>query len=596
MKKQHKLKKMGETAVIALLVGILCSNMGADAAANTRIADVKTKTISLKEEIPVTNYDSYSYTADVSPISVFYDETKAVNLAYDGKNSFHILKLDSKDNVNDTLTIAKKYPLLGGVAYDNGFYYVVYGKENETDNVNQVVMSVVKYNKEGKETGEVTYTGKETEPYSGDEWGTKEPFRAGNCDIMIDGDVLVCSYAREMYSGHQSNHVLYVDINQMTKLPTAPSYTSHSFDQRVIAAADGSYLFADHGDAYERGFNITKIIPFATDIWRNEEFTSFHFREGANRDHGYNETYAQLGGIAECSTGYVLAGSSEKTLSFDTAPTNRGYCGHSESRNLFIQILKKDFSNYVGADCFAIAGEDRKAVGTPPASAETELRLKYGVEDSGVIWLTDYADNQFYCASPKVIVTSDDKIVLLWEKLQYAKKGEYEDKFIDSYVMILDSTGKIVQEATSLAGVRLDKDEDVLYNENEIVWAVKSEENTKNISLYRLNLSRTLDKNGFKSEKPTIKTVKSPKKKTITVQLNKDSENLAKYGTRKYICEISQDKNFKKTVKKYKIQDTLQKTAFTSKKTYYVRVRAYMQVDGKRIYSKYSPIKKVKVK
>lgn len=434
------------------------------------IASVDSIILETEEETIGTDYNRYYYTAEVSPISQFFDNNGHLNIAYEGVNDIYVSILDPNGTVINKIRFAKRYPLLGGVAYADNHYYIVYGKSNPTDDGSQVVMIVSKYDVYGNCLAEVTYTGDETCPHDGIKWGTKYPFDAGNCDILIKDNVLVCSYARQMYSGHQSNHVLYVDINRMIKLRTAPSYTSHSFDQRVIATRDGSYLFADHGDAYERGFNITKISPYETNIWANKEFTSFHFREGANRDYGYNETYAQLGDIGETSVGYVLAASSEETLSLDVAPVNIEYGGHSEARNLFIQILKKDFGVRSGADCFAVAGKTRVAEGTPIANPLTEMWLPNGVVDYGVIWLTDYEDS-YYCASPKMVITNDDRIVLLWEKHLYDGEALRYDKFIDSYIMILKNDGTILQNATSLNGLRLDANEEVLYKDNCLYWA-----------------------------------------------------------------------------------------------------------------------------
>lgn len=460
---------------------------GAVPEGETLAAYINSITIETQESIKSTDYSRYDYYAEVSPISHFFDNMGNLNVVYDGQNDFYITVLDSNGAVINTIKITKRYPLLGGVAYADNHYYVVYGKNNETNDGNQVVMSISKYDIMGNCLAEVTYTGNETCPYDGIKWGTKMPFDAGNCDIIIKNNVLVCSYARQMYSGHQSNHVLYVNINEMKKLPTAPSYTSHSFDQRVIVTSDGSYLFADHGDAYERGFNITKIAPRETAIWNNGEFTSFHFREGANRDHGYNETYAQLGDITETSVGYVLAASSEETLSRDVAPTNTSYAGYSEARNLFIQIFKKDFDKRSGADCFAVAGNVRVAQGTPIPNPLTQMWLPEDAVDYGVIWLTDYEDS-YYCASPKMVVTNDDRIVLLWEKYAYHSSAWYGDEFVDSYIMILKNDGTILQNATSLNGKRLDANEDILYKDNCLYWATSVENEWSKIQVNRLYL------------------------------------------------------------------------------------------------------------
>jgi hypothetical protein len=66
--------------------------------------------------------------------------------------------------------------------------------------------------------------------------------------------------------------------------------------------------------------------------------TSFHFREGTARSYGYNNTFSQLGGIAEDVNGYALVGSSENAFSGAPAPSEK-----NSSRNIFIQILVKEF-------------------------------------------------------------------------------------------------------------------------------------------------------------------------------------------------------------------------------------------------------------
>lgn len=88
--------------------------------------------------------------------------------------------------------------------------------------------------------------------------------------------------------------------------------------------------------------------------------------------------------------------------------------------------------------------------------------------------------------------------------------------------------------------------------------------------------------------KPVISSLKSGKKKTLTVKWKKVSYAKGyqvaykkKGGSYKYATTTS----LSKTVKK-----------LTSKKTYYVKVRAYKVVDGKKKYGKFSKVKTVKVK
>ena len=66
-----------------------------------------------------------------------------------------------------------------------------------------------------------------------------------------------------------------------------------------------------------------------------------------------------------------------------------------------------------------------------------------------------------------------------------------------------------------------------------------------------------------------------------------------------YVLQVSLKKNFnKKKTYTVKNQSTSEKTAtgLKSKKKYYVRVRAYKKINGKKKYSKWSNVKAVKVK
>lgn len=93
------------------------------------------------------------------------------------------------------------------------------------------------------------------------------------------------------------------------------------------------------------------------------------------------------------------------------------------------------------------------------------------------------------------------------------------------------------------------------------------------------------------SKSTKLVSVKSTSKKKATVKIKKAT------GAQGYEISYSTDENFVSDVK----TTTTKKTTATlkklkSKKTYYVRVRSYRKVSGKKLYSEYSPAKKVKVK
>lgn len=87
-------------------------------------------------------------------------------------------------------------------------------------------------------------------------------------------------------------------------------------------------------------------------------------------------------------------------------------------------------------------------------------------------------------------------------------------------------------------------------------------------------------------------TVKNTKKKTVTVKWKKVK------GATGYEIQYGSNKNFKKSATKSKV---MTKTTFSiknlkKKKVYYIRVRAFCKSGSKKIYSKWSKVKKIKVK
>ncbi len=96
-----------------------------------------------------------------------------------------------------------------------------------------------------------------------------------------------------------------------------------------------------------------------------------------------------------------------------------------------------------------------------------------------------------------------------------------------------------------------------------------------------------------KPKSASIKKVKSAKK-AISVEWKKVS------GVKGYQVQVATDKKFKKnkktvTVKKQKTTKTTVKK-LKAKKKYYVRIRTYIIVNGKKVYSSWSKVKNVKTK
>lgn len=105
---------------------------------------------------------------------------------------------------------------------------------------------------------------------------------------------------------------------------------------------------------------------------------------------------------------------------------------------------------------------------------------------------------------------------------------------------------------------------------------------------------QTTASSAFQNKKVTLSKVKSPKKKTVQMTWKK----LA--GAKGYELSLATDKKFTKAVKKVTIKKAATTKATVNKlkagKKYYVRVRAWKTVSGKKQYSKWSAVKSVTVK
>ena len=97
------------------------------------------------------------------------------------------------------------------------------------------------------------------------------------------------------------------------------------------------------------------------------------------------------------------------------------------------------------------------------------------------------------------------------------------------------------------------------------------------------NSATTAPKIVAKPKSASIKKVKAAKK-AVSVQWKKVG------GVKGYQVQVATDKKFKKNKK------TVTVKKLKAKKKYYVRVRTYKTVNGKKVYSAWSKVKSVKIK
>lgn len=369
--------------------------------------------ISEEDNILFTNANISNY-SNVSSISQFLDPDGNLSFAYSlGAEDSDIIV--NRGNKLD-LHLEKIGTELGAIIQDeSGNYYAVTGKRNgELNSSNKDISSkynmktetvfITKYSADGTLIKTTGFVGNLTSIKGA---ATQNPFNAGNCALAINNGILVCSYARQMYNGHQSKDVIAVNTNTMKKMYdnlSSDPWVSHSFDQKVIwYSKANSWLFVDHGDAYPRTFVADLLNPKTLKTTRNN-ILKF---KGKSCD---NKTNAQLGGVVETSKGVMFVGAAGKNGTQDT------------KQQLFVTVFN-------------------------PAKKST-IKLT---------WLTSNEVVQ-----PQLVRVDKNKNVILWE--------EHGKSSVTSYYMILDDSGKTITKKTSLGNIRLNAHEDPIASKQTVYW------------------------------------------------------------------------------------------------------------------------------
>jgi hypothetical protein len=346
-----------------------------------------------------------------------------------------------------TMTVQNELAALGAFTKDTeGNYYFFYGVSSAKSAEN---MAMVKYDKNGKKLK--TYMLSSRAKNSMD--GIKTPFDAGTCRLEISGTMIAVYFARLMFNGHQASYGFVLDKDTFERVDNGATtndleagrkimpYVSHSFNQWIVPVENG-FVFADHGDAYPRSFTFAR---FQTND-RTKRINAFTFT-GAR---GQNGTFAQMGGMAKTSGGYIFAGTYGKSA--------------SNPRNLFIMNVSADLSS----------------CGNP-------------------VYLTAYKKQDGHAAHPKITALDSNRYLLLWELCAFSTQSanaivsETTD-YKGTYMMIIDENGKPLSEIKELPqGVRLNMNDVLRWNKvsRRVYWTVNG--GSKSFVLWSLDPDKEMN-------------------------------------------------------------------------------------------------------
>jgi hypothetical protein len=363
------------------------------------------------------------------------DTTSKITYIYEYSSDLQTVK---------TLHFNNEYEKIGSFAKDNeGNYYIFYAEDVQEEEFSRKNMALVKYNSEG-----VKIDSFYLEAQTSDEiWqsgysGVKEPFSGGTSRMEISGNMLAVYFSRILFMApdgynHQASYGFILDKNSLERMPNMNTgMVSHSFNQYILPIENG-FVFADLKEGgtepEQRRFVFNRMLGKY-----NKPFElSFTFKMGPTWEN-MNQTFAQMGGLAKTSSGYIFAGTYEKNTIVNDP-------NHNDSRNLFITTFDND------------------------------LTL-----DSGPLWITNYDDIEKNAANPKIVSLGRD-FLLMWE---YMSSKDH----LGTYMRIIDENGNPVSEEIELPNVRLNINDVLRYNKatSNVHWAVNN--GSREIIVYSLDM------------------------------------------------------------------------------------------------------------
>ena len=341
----------------------------------------------------------------------------------------HIYEYSADLEEQETIALQNELGSLGAFTKDSGGNYYFFYAANAA-NRNSENMAVVKYNGNGDKINTFRLIANAPNSFG----GIRIPFDAGTCRMEISGSMLAVYFAREKFNGHQASYGFILDKNTFTRIDTGAAtnsrqlggiseipYSSHSFNQFILPVENG-FIFADHGDAYPRSFTFAEFIRGSA-TRRLHAFT-FPGTRGANA------TYAEMGGLARTSTGYIFCGTYGRIS--------------DNARNLFILTF----------------GDDMARCSAP-------------------VYLTNYSINESHAGHPKIVSLNDGRYFLLWEKFNYSTQAANvlaggRTGYLSTYAMLIDESGQALCEPYELPGIRLNINDTLRYNSHngKVYWAV----------------------------------------------------------------------------------------------------------------------------
>lgn len=406
--------------------------------------------------VHVTATGAYRNWDGTTNVSQFLDATGNLCYAYDAGNEVIV----TRTSTGEQIRLTKAASLFGAVTCDSdGYFYVVTGEENTTEDTSVETVFLSKYDANGSLIATTGDNGSSSlARYYADSFYTKIPFHAGNCDVAVNGDYVAVNYAREMYNGHQSNSLFVVNRNTMATVNIDGYYNSHSFAQRIVPYGE-EFLLASEGDAYNRAFTISLT---ALDENETYDWDVFHFwiEQGQSSNmYAVNNNYAHMGGLA--------VGTEGRAAFVATSVPSMNSNANNETENLFVQVCKP-----------ATTGISYITQGTREGYTGM-TGTEYAV-DEGIRFLTGYSGG-YTIVNPQIVSDSHGNYIVLFERY-------YNYSYEGVFYMVLNGNGATYSDVQLLSSTAyLNPTEMPIYRNGTIYWMGNNMADISRLYLYSIS-------------------------------------------------------------------------------------------------------------
>ena len=203
------------------------------------------------------NVEDQDYNIGSSPVRSYLSYDNGTYMRFQAgavAGGYLVEYYDSDFKLTSRKVVANELDIFGGFCQVGNYYYVLSGQKNEDESDSVEVFRVTKYNKNWGKQGSCGLNGA----------NTYIPFDAGSARMAVYGNYLLIRTCHKMYSHHQANVTIQVDMSSMKIVDSFTSvmnvdygYVSHSFNQ-FIQMENGCIVGVDHGDANPRSVVLVK--------------------------------------------------------------------------------------------------------------------------------------------------------------------------------------------------------------------------------------------------------------------------------------------------------------------------------------------------